>query len=81
MGNGWQNIPLLYGGIIRLDRYYCLMEGYSMTSERMRGTLLCRALYLLLIALDIDRQFHIPIGQTIGVDRHFHVPIGHSSTY
>ena len=26
-GNGWQKIPLHYGGIIR--RYYCFMEGYS----------------------------------------------------
>ena len=43
--------------------------------------LLYRALYLLVKAIDIDRQFHIPIGQTIGIDRQFHVPIGHSKRY
>ena len=42
--------------------------------------LLYRALYLLVKAIDIDRQFDIPIGQTIGIDRQFHVPIGHSVT-
>ena len=31
--------------------------------------LLYRALYLLVKAIDIDRHFHIPIGQTIGIDR------------
>ena len=40
-----------------------------------------RALYLLVKAVDIDRQFHIPISQTIGIDRQFHVPIGHSNRY
>ena len=28
----------------------------------IRGKQLCRALYLLLIAIDTDRPFHIPIG-------------------
>ena len=40
--------------------------------------LLYRALYQ---AIDIDRQFHIPIGQTTGIDRQFNVPIGHSNRY
>ena len=43
--------------------------------------LLYRALYLLVKAIDIDRQFHIPIGQAIGIDRQFHVPIGHSNRF
>ena len=43
--------------------------------------LLYRALYLRVKAIDIDRQFHIPIGHTIGIDRQFHVPIGHSIRY
>ena len=29
-GSGWQKIPLVYGGIIRLRRYYYSMERYSM---------------------------------------------------
>ena len=42
--------------------------------------LLYGALYLLVKATDLDRQFHIPIGQTIGIDRQ-NVPIGHSNRY
>ena len=45
------------------------------------GRLLYRALYLLVKAIDIDRQFHIPIGQTVGIDRQFNVPIGHNIRY
>ena len=103
--------------IIRLHRYYCLMEGYSFyigpasalycrrakiikmridvqlidirytnlwTDQQaysIRGRQLCRALYLLLFIADIDRPFHIPIGETIGIDRHFHVRIGHINRY
>ena len=52
-------------------------QGYSIRGRR----LLCRDLYLLLIAIDIDRPFHIPIGQIIGIDRHFRVPIGHSNRH
>ena len=47
----------------------------------IRGRLLCKALHLLLIAIDINRQVRIPIGQTIGIDRHFHVTVGHSKRY
>ena len=42
--------------------------------------LMYRALYLTVIAIDINRLFHTPVGQTIGIDRQFHVPIGHSNT-
>ena len=42
---------------------------------------LSRALYLLVKATEIDRQFYIPIGQTIGIDRQFHVSLGHSNRY
>ena len=71
--------------IIRIDiqliniRYTNLWTDQQASS--IRGRRLCRALYLLLIAIDIDRPFHIPIGQTVGIDRHFHVPIGHSDRY
>ena len=42
--------------------------------------LLYRALYLLVKATDVDRQFHVPIG-AVSIDRPFHVPIGHSNRY
>ena len=41
------------------------------------GRVLYWAWYLLVKAIDTHRQFHIPVGQTIGIDRQFHVPIGH----
>ena len=71
--------------IIRIDiqlidiRYTNLWTDQQASS--IHGRQLCRALYLLLIQIDIDRPFHIPIGQIICIDRHFYVPIGHSNRY
>ena len=61
---------------IRYTNLWTDQQAYS-----MRGRRLCRALHLHLIAIDIDRPFHMSIDQIIGIDRHFHVPIGHSNGY
>ena len=62
---------------IRYTNLWTDQQAYS-----MRGRQLRRALHLLLTSVDIDRPFHMPIGQTIGIDRHFlYVPIGHSNRY
>ena len=61
---------------IRYTNLWTDQQAYS-----IRGRQLYRALFILLIGIDIDRPFHIPIGQTIGIDRHFHVPIGDSNVY
>ena len=46
--NGWQKIPLLYGGIIRLRRYYCFTEGYS-TYIGTASTIYCRRAKIIII--------------------------------
>ena len=51
-GNGWQKIPLLYGGIIRLHIYYCFMEGYSIYIGTA-STLYCRRATII-IRIDIQ---------------------------
>ena len=61
---------------IRYTNLWTDQQAYS-----IRGRQLCRALHLLLIAIDIDRPFDIPLDQTIGIDRHFHVAIGQSNRY
>ena len=69
--------------IVRIDIQLIDIRYINMWTDQqaysIRGRQLCRALYLLLIAIDTDRPFHTHIGQTLGIDRHFHVPIGHNN--
>ena len=56
MGNGWEKIPLFYGGIIRLHRYYhCFMERYSIyIGKASAATLYCRRAMIIITRIEIQ---------------------------